>query len=47
MRKNEYSCKDNLELQKFIFTINSSNSILEIYEHKDNKKLFSLKNLGN
>lgn len=44
--KNEYSCKDNLELQKFIFTINSSNSILEIDEHKHNKKLFSLKNLG-
>lgn len=44
--KNEYSCKDNLELQKFIFTINSSNSILEIYKCKDNSKIFSLKNLG-
>ena len=35
-----------LELQKFIFTINSSNSILEIYKYKDNSKIFSLKNLG-
>ena len=45
--KKQYSCKANLKLQRFLFLINSANSELTLLHCKENKKVFSIKNLGN
>ena len=45
--KYKYSCKENLEIQKFLFTINSCNSKVSVQHIKENKEYFVMRNLGN